>query len=163
HTLVAEVDLPIGTRVDQPVSTASIIVPGHEHEPLHGEGLGLAPTVGARTQSQSFLFRVSQVGFPLRPGIAVTGYLNIPGEPLQGVMIPQSAVVRLVGKAWVYVQIADDQFTRREIALDRPVADGWFTTATFGTSDRIVVRGAQMLLSEEFKSQIQIGEEGEGG
>ncbi|HEY3243335.1 MAG TPA: HlyD family efflux transporter periplasmic adaptor subunit, partial [Phycisphaerae bacterium] len=106
HTLVAEVDLPIGTRVDQPVSTASIIVPGHEQEPLRGEGLGLAPTVGARTQSQSFLFRVAQAGFPLRPGIAVTGYLNIPGEPLQGVIIPQSAIVRLVGRAWVYVQIA---------------------------------------------------------
>ena len=73
-------------------------------------------------------------------------------------IVPQPAVVRQSGQTWVYVQIAEDQFARREVALEEPVADGWFTRSLPGGS-RVVSTGAQTLLSEEFKSQIQVGEE----
>ncbi len=77
----------------------------------------------------------------------------------RGVVIPRSAVVRFGGKAWAYVQTDEVRFSRREVALDQATEQGWFTTAGFTVGDRVVVAGAQLLLSEEFKSQIQIGED----
>ena len=41
------------------------------------------------------------------------------------------------------------------------MAEGWFAADGFAAGDRAVVVGAQILLSEEFKSRIQ-NEEGEG-
>ena len=49
-------------------------------------------------------------------------------------------------------------FTRREISENEPLAGGWFINANFKPGDQVVVIGAQMLLSEEQKNQIQIGD-----
>jgi hypothetical protein len=73
-------------------------------------------------------------------------------------VVPRSAVVRQSGRAWIYVQIANEQFARRNVNLEEPVAEGWFSRS-FSPGDHIVTIGAQTLLSEEFKSQIQVGEE----
>ena len=62
--------------------------------------------------------------------------------------------------------VADDKFIRREIALDRNNSRGWLVTHSedqgIAAGDRIVTKGAQILLSEEQKSQIQVLEEAEG-
>ena len=97
----------------------------------------------------------------LRPGAAVTAYLQVPGKAEAGILIPQSAVVRAGGKTWVYRQVADNQFTREDVNLDRSSSRGWLVTQGVSAGNRIVTVGAQMLLSEEQKSQIQILEEAE--
>ena len=66
-------------------------------------------------------------------------------------------MVRQSGKAWVYVQTAPDLFARREVALEEQTAEGWFTRSLL-PGDRVVTTGAQTLLSEEFKSQIHVGD-----
>jgi hypothetical protein len=85
----------------------------------------------------------------ISPNAAVTGYLEISGEPLSGVLIPGAAVIRHQGKAWVFVQAGEKEFTRREIPLDHPAAGGWRVAAGVTDQDRIVVSGAQTILSEE--------------
>jgi hypothetical protein len=54
------------------------------------------------------------------------------------------------------VQIAPTQFERRHVVLNSHAARGWFVTSGFAEEDHIVVTGAQALLSEELKSQIQV-------
>jgi hypothetical protein len=120
--------------------------------------VALAAAVDPKTQGQPFIFRVPDPSFSLRPGLSVTAYLEVPGPRRQGVVIPRSAVVRQSGKTWVYVQTALDQFARREVSLEDPTAEGWFARS-ISAGDRVVTTGAQTLLSEEFKSQIQVGEE----
>ena len=68
---------------------------------------------------------------------------------MNGVLIPSSAVIRYQGKAWVYLQTGDKEFTRREIPLDHPGANGWFVSSGVTDKDRVVEIGAQTLLSEE--------------
>jgi hypothetical protein len=53
------------------------------------------------------------------------------------------------GKAWAYVQTAPNQFSRRELATDAPVDNGYFASAGFAAGTKVVSRGAQTLLSEE--------------
>jgi hypothetical protein len=54
------------------------------------------------------------------------------------------------------VQIAPAQFERRQLMATSTAARGHFVTSGFAAGDRVVVAGAQALLSEELKSQIQV-------
>ncbi len=155
--LLARVDVPAGDVVAGNIAAANIVPLGYESRPIRGERVSLAATVDPKTQGQPFLFRVDP-SFTLRPGLSVTAYLEIPGAPRKGVVVPRAAVVRQSGKTWVYVQTAADQFVRREVNLEDPTAEGWFTRSLL-PNDRVASTGAQTLLSEEFKSQIQVGEE----
>jgi hypothetical protein len=85
------------------------------------------------------------------------GFSEDAGEKqILGVVIPDSAVVWLDGRAWAYVQKGRGSFIRQEVVTNHPVEKGWFVTKKFQNGDRVVVQGAQLLLSEEFRVQIQI-------
>lgn len=156
--LLARVDVPAGDGIAQSLSAATIVPLGQDTHPLRAERIALAGSVDPKTQGQPFLFRVLDPSLALRPGLSVTAYLEVPGAARRGVVVPASAVVRQSGNAWVYAQTSDDQFARRLVVLEEPADQGWFTRS-LQPGDRVVTTGAQALLSEEFKSQIQVGEE----
>ena len=64
--------------------------------------------------------------------------------------------VRHAGQGWIYVQTSEDTFTRRRIALDHSTEKGWFVNGEVAANERVVVRGAQALLSEEQKYKIKL-------
>ncbi|HYL15896.1 MAG TPA: HlyD family efflux transporter periplasmic adaptor subunit [Terriglobales bacterium] len=161
-SMLARVDVPAGEVLDQRISSARIAPVGHEEQQVRGERVSLASTVDPKTLGEGFVFRVAGLDAMLRPGAAVTAYLQVPGKASRGVLIPYTAVVRFGGKAWTYRQVADDKFSRQELVLDRSNSRGWLITQGIAAGDRIVTAGAQILLSEEQKSQIQVLEEAEG-
>ena len=129
-----------------------------ENNAVEADFIGPAPAVDAQTQGQGFLFLVKSRQPGLVAGAAVLGYLKIPGKAQNGVVIPRTAVTRFNGKPWIYLQTGEDTFLRREISLERPLAEGWFAAQDMKPGDRVVVGGAQLLLSEEQKYQIKIGD-----
>jgi hypothetical protein len=153
---MVRVSLPPGQSLSREPTEARIVVLGYEMHPLASRSMWSAPTADARLQGQSFLLIIQAQGFPLRPGTAITAYLESPGTAKPGVVVPEAAVVRTGNRAWAYVQMAPTQFERRQLVVTSPAARGWFVTTGFGAGDRIVVTGAQALLSEELKSQIQV-------
>jgi hypothetical protein len=153
---IIRLSLPVGQSLSQEPNEARIGVLGYETQPLVTRIIWSAPTADSHLQGQSFLLKVEAQGFPLRPGTAVTGQLESPGNAKPGVVVPEAAVVRTGDRAWAYVQIAATQFERRQLEATMPSARGWFVTSGFATGDHIVVTGAQALLSEELKSQIQV-------
>ncbi|MGB9625391.1 MAG: hypothetical protein ACPMAQ_11065, partial [Phycisphaerae bacterium] len=152
---------PAGQTIQEPATSARIVPLGYADRPLHGRRVMRGPSVDPQTQGQGFVFQVASGGLCLRPGLAVTAYIALPGEPEQGVVVPRVAVVQFDGRDWAYVQLSEERFSRRMIATTRPVADGWFVSGGLAPGGPVVVSGAQTLLSEELKSQIQIGEETE--
>ncbi|MBV8879642.1 MAG: hypothetical protein JO332_06760 [Planctomycetaceae bacterium] len=150
--LLARVALPAGAAVQAP--TARILPLGREPLVLHGERAGAAPT-DPQLPGDAAYFAVDAGDARLRPGLPLTAFLEVPGEPAKGVLLPRAAVLRLEGERWVWVQTAADKFTRRELEHARPAAAGWFTAEGFKPGDKIVAGGAQLLLSEELKSKIQ--------
>jgi len=154
-TLLARVELPVGTAFES-VPTAARIVPlGDETASLPAERVAQAPRTDGVAAGPLLLYRLNTDGKPLRPGARVLAYVPTSATPVSGVIVPRSAVVRDTGRAWVYVQTADDTFARREISTLAPTPEGWFVADGFNVGDKIVVDGAQMLLSEELKPQIE--------
>jgi hypothetical protein len=145
-TLV-RVDLPAGQTLSSPPAVARIVALTDETKSVSGELFSSTAGVNPQTQSQSFFFLIK--GQPLTPGAAVTGFLKISGEPVAGAVVPDRAVLRYEGKGWVYVLTGTHDFTRTEIPLDRPADNGWFVSGALTATNRVVVTGAQTVLSAE--------------
>ncbi|MBI4582186.1 MAG: hypothetical protein HY718_20995 [Planctomycetes bacterium] len=144
------------------MTSVSLVVNGHEDLPIVGETLTIAPAVDPLTGGQTLVLAFSPGGLSVQPGMPVTAHLELPGDPVQGVVVPSGAIVRYVGAAWVYVKSGEEQFTRREVGGHRLTPRGWFAPAgTLSAGDSVVVRAAQSLLSQELKSQAGGGEEEE--
>jgi hypothetical protein len=117
------------------------------------------PRTDPRFQGMTLLYQVSRKSFDLIAGVNIPVFLPV-GDSISGVNIPTAAVVRWQGKSWVYVETAPGQFSRRELPIDLPTSDGWFVNQGFSTGEAIVLKGAQLLLSQELLGQIQMAEGG---
>jgi hypothetical protein len=155
--LLLQVSLLLGS-VGAPPKTVSIQSPSGKIE--QADFVSPYPAVDPRVQSPSFLYLAHSVP-DLVPGMTLTVLLST-GPSLRGVIVPSSAIVWWQGKAWAYSQIASERFARREVSTEVPVPNGWFVAKGFAPGDKVVVRGGQQLLSEEFRSEIQSLYEGGG-
>jgi len=155
ENVLVRLDLPAGeTPPETPLST-QIILPGTE-QPVAGDFVGNAAAADPQVQGAGFIFNVTNPPAAWASGLAVKGFLVLPGAPAQGVVVPDDAVVRSDDGAWIYVQNDETNFTRLKIVLDRPVGGGWFVTNGVAEGDKIVISGAQVLNSEEHKMEIKI-------
>ena len=150
RAILVRIDLPPGETLSSPPASARILALTDEMKPVAGTLCSATAGVNPQTQSQTFLFLVKDQ--PLTRGSAVTGFLKISGEPADGVVVPAGAVLRYEGKGWIYVQTGTNGFTRSEIPLDRPADNGWFVSGNLTATNRIVVGGAQTMLSAELSS-----------
>lgn len=162
HTLIARVALPAGTAVESSTSKACVLLVGGDGTPLTTDPVGAAPQADPVTMGPTLLYRVTTPpDDPLRPGAAIMAYVPLSGEPVHGTIIPRSAVLRFAGHTWIYVKTADDRFERRDVPLHSPAADGWYVTSGVSAGEQVVSGGAQLLLSEELKAQIESEAEAE--
>ncbi len=155
QTAVVRVDLP-GAEIlgEPPIRARLVLSPAHTNSTA-AQLLGIAPTVDPQMQGQGFLFLANAPSWQLLPGKAVTAYLLSAGST-NGVLVPDSAVVRHAEQGWVYVQTSDTTFARRRISLDYFTENGWFVTSGIERTGRLVVSGAQALFSEEQKHRIKL-------
>ncbi len=142
--ILLQVTLPFEQSYNAP-ETISVEVPGR----TRGEATLISPfpRVDPRIQGRSFLY-AARGRQDFTPGVNLLAHFPV-GNPMPGVTIPASAVVWSEGKAWSYLQTAPNQFSRRELATDVPVNDGYFVSAGFSAGSKVVRRGAQSLFSEE--------------
>lgn len=150
ETALVRVDLPLGVSLKGQPTAGRVAPLVSEQSPVEAQFLGPAPSADLAMQGQGFLFLLK--GNSLPPGAAVVGWLKVPGEAESGVIVPREAILRHEGEVFVYLQTGDETFQRREIELERPLANGWFVGEGLKKNQKVVVVGAQQLLSEELKS-----------
>jgi hypothetical protein len=92
----------------------------------------------------------------LLPGMNTTVYVPS-GNTYEGVFVEDTAIVRWQGRSWVYLRVGDDAFKRHPISTDQPVSDDDYVVRDIPSGSEIVIRGAQVLLSEEAKSELRSG------
>ena len=151
ESVLVEIDLPAGAPMDFQPTAARLQTLAEGAKPVAAKWIGAAPAVDPLSQGRGFWFLVSPNPARLTPGQAVTGWLDLPGEAVTGVALPREAILRQDGATWVYLQTSENSFQRKEVALDRLLANAWFVRDSFKPGDKVVVAGAQQLLSEERK------------
>lgn len=150
--LIARIDLPVGQSLPSTATAARIAPSGAEERSFLADKTGVSVgTDASASPGESYRFRLRRGSFGLRPGMAVTAWIGVPGDSESAYVVPAAAVVRLSGKAYIYVQIGDNEFVRTEVAVLGPTDKGYFVSGLPGASPKIITTGAQTLLSEEFR------------
>lgn len=133
--------------------------------------VGATPGVDSLTRYPVYLYRATRPWPGAGSGTPVTATMAGAGQSASGVLVPTAAAVQWQGLLWVYVERPvepgapqnQSQYVRARLDASRPVDGGWLLTDSgelprLQAGDRVVVRGAQQLLSEEFRSRAVVGE-----
>ena len=153
--VLVQVTLPPGESLDDPTPAAVANVTSTMTATL--QYVSRAPRTDPRIQGQSLFYR-APADTALLPGMSVTVLLDT-GETIAGAVVPADAVVRTQGRAWAYFRSGEQRFVRREVPTERLAPSGGYFVAGLTNDVVVVEQGAQLLLSEELRSQIQVGEE----
>ena len=111
-----------------------------------------APASSTTIQGKTYFYHAKTK--ELRAGMQVSAVSTTSSKLSDGVIIPNTAIIWYAGKSWVYKKTAEDKFSRIAVTTDAEVENGWFYQGKLKAGDEVVTSGAQLLLSEEFKSQI---------
>jgi biotin carboxyl carrier protein len=136
--------------------------------------VGAAADVDSVTRMPVYLYRLADAWAGARPGTLVTAIApdtraaaNTGARSATAgvrVFVPTAAVIQWEGLAWAFVQRGARSYVRARVMSDHPIAGGYVVTAAssgLAPGDLVVTRGAQQLLSEEFRTHVQMGDEGD--
>ncbi|MEJ2761852.1 MAG: hypothetical protein P8126_10070 [Gammaproteobacteria bacterium] len=118
-----------------------------------------ATRAGENRRGDTFYYRTAAAD--LRSDMNLYVWVPQPTKQISGYVLPRSAVVWFNGSPWYYVKKAPDSFVKQPAGDHVEVAQGWLLNNTDLSGEEVVVQGAQLLLSEEFRRQIP-SEEDEG-
>jgi len=144
---LARVDLPAGVAAPGPPAGVRLRLATGAQRALEATLVGEAPTIDPLVQGRGWLVLIERD--PPAPGTALAGELEVPALVATGLVVPEDAVLRQDGGAFVYVEGGHNVFERRAVSLGTPLAGGWLASGAIAAGDAVVVRGAQELLSAE--------------
>jgi hypothetical protein len=151
---LVQVTLPPGVTVTGAPRTALAQAPTRNAN-IDLQYVSPATRTDPRIQGLSyFFFAPGDSG--LLPGMNATVYMPS-GNTYEGVFIEDTAIVRWQGRSWIYLRVNSDSFRRHPISTDQPVSDDDYVVRDIPSGSEIVIRGAQVLLSEEAKSELRGG------
>lgn len=85
----------------------------------------------------------------------VTAWLPLTKNKISGFSVPASSIIWHLGQTYVYLKISDHLFKRVRIDKKQLInTTTYFIQEPLNEGDMLVIRGAQILLSEEFRDQI---------
>lgn len=136
-------------KVNSSIMIAPTAAPSHT---IRAYYISRAPVSNSTIQGKTYFYRAKTK--ELRAGMQVNALSSTSNKVSDGVIIPNTAIIWYAGKSWVYKKTGSDKFIRIPVNTDIEVENGWFYQGSLKAKDLVVTSGAQLLLSEEFKSQI---------
>jgi hypothetical protein len=156
NEFLLQITLPPGVALDDVPAEASVeIADGAKRAKVRY--ISPATRADPRIQGVTY-FYAAAANAGVLPGMNVRVFLAN-GAPVEGVIVPNEAIVWWAGRAWVYRRLTDTTFSRHAIPTDMPAEGGAgyvVPATTFAPGEQIVVAAVQLLLSEEFRAQIQV-------
>lgn len=151
--VLIQVSLPLNITTPKAGSSIHVAPLNESIAPI--KALYVSPATTSDSSGFGKTFYYSAPAESLRIGMRVNVETGTNGNgSANGIIIPSNAVVWYAGKPWAYFKQGEDQFVRKPISADTEVATGWFNQGIDANSE-VVVSGAQLLLSEEFKYLIK--------
>lgn len=150
--VLLQITLPFDAA--EPASNSSILItptaaPG---QPIRALYISRAPASSSTIQGKTYFYHAKTK--ELRAGMQVNAMTSTSSKVNEGVIVPNAAIIWYAGKSWVYKKVSEDKFNRVPVTTDFEQDNGWFYQGSLQAADEVVTSGAQLLLSEEFKSQI---------
>jgi hypothetical protein len=150
-----QVTLPPGTSIPKPPETGAIQKGANARAEIRY--VSQATRTDPKIQGVSY-FYVTAAESEVLPGMNMLAFLPS-GKSADGATVPPSAIVWWQDRAWVYRRVDSESFVRSDIGTEFPAPGGGYVATGLPKDVEIVTRGAQLLLSEEFRAQIQVGED----
>jgi hypothetical protein len=155
HQLVLlQVTLRPEQRVAQPPTGAYVQLPDGTHVPL--AFVSAATRTDPRIQGPS-LFFTAPAAASLLPGMGVAVFLPA-ARAVTGILVPPDAIVWAQGQPWAYFRTGPNSFARRPMSAALAASAGGYVVLGQPEHVQVVIRGAQMLLSEQFRAQVQMAD-----
>lgn len=153
--VLLQVTFPFDTPAPIAGNTIRVAPAGFSGVEIPAWFVSAAPVADQVLTGTTYYYRAPADRLRIGMPISVTLKKQEDEDTLQGVTVPTSAIVWYSGQPWVYRRDDDDRFTRLPVRTDQETDGGWFNHTTgLQPGDEIVITGAQLLLSEEFKYQI---------
>ncbi len=147
-----QITLPTHQHLANTVLSIEVEASGNRAKAHKAELISAATHAELIAQGESYFFQTSDKS--LLPGMAISTWIPEQNTAATGVMIPKSALIWYMDQAIVYIKSSETTFSRLVLNSYFPSADGYFVPDTLNPNQKLVITGAQMLLSEELKGQI---------
>ncbi len=123
------------------------------NEAIEASYLDQATHVNNPLYGESYLYLLNSK--KIRTGMKLFAWVDENAEEVEGIFIPESAVIWYANEPWIYTKQDDALFIRKPLANARKINKGWLLEDKYLISDgQVVTHGGQTLLSEEFKWAI---------
>lgn len=153
NEVLIQITLPFDAAEPAAKSRITVAPAASTATAVSAEYLSRAPLSNATIQGKTYFYHAKTTDLRAGMQVSIRG-INSSSKQASGVIIPGSAVIWYGGNPWVYRKTDDDQFSRLPINTDIEIDNGWFYQGNLKPDNVVVTSGAQLLLSEEFKSQI---------
>jgi RND family efflux transporter MFP subunit len=142
-----------GLVLDIGASTDPVIVPEDDLRLV-----AVAPEVDSLTGTVEALIEISRSVDELRPGLVATAQILLPAI-IEGIVLPDSAVVDDAGESVVYVQLDGESFSRREVVVrhrqgDELLVEGVLPGERVVTLGGAAIRRASLMASGEAQGHV---------
>jgi len=146
-----QITLPANKHLED-IQTIFIEVSGNRSKAHKAELISVAAQTETVAQGESYYFQTDDKN--IITGMNVTAWIPEQNGQKKGVIIPKSALIWYMDQALVYVKTTEESFSRRTIDHYSAAAGGFFIPDAIKPFEQVVIKGAQMLLSEQLRGQI---------
>jgi len=148
------IDTPLTLTAHQAAPIIFLQPFGQREQAITAHLVSYAPLNNQAPSSKSTFYYLTETSFNTsaqRP----TAWIPTQSNKTLGVKIPSTALVWHLGQAFVYRQQDDENFRRIPIKHKQLIdTQHYFIQDECQQDERLVIQGAQILLSEEFRTQI---------
>ena len=142
---------------DNSIPHKIIFTPINGNNETEGIYLDKAPTIEPSILGQTFYYLIQSPD--IRIGSKLIGFYKEKqnnDQQMNRYAVQSSSIVWSNGLPWVFIEEETFLFVKKPVSLENEIKDGWLVISeALSTNDIIVSKGAQLLLSEEYKYQIK--------
>ena len=146
-TGLARVDLPAGAGSSETPAEIRVFASDPGSRQLVVRPIGPAPVTDPLLLGRGWLLWIGRD--PPPPGTPLSASLVFPSLARSGWWVPDAALVRLAGHAYVWVELQHGVFERREVEVKQAEQGRSWVAGALAAGDAVVVRGALELLAEQ--------------
>ncbi len=153
------ISLPATPTVPSDLKHVWVDVEANRQHAQQAHFISPAPNGSQLSQGETYFFITPRANF--RTGMHLNVWFASADTAVSGHVIPQSAAVWRNGQVGMFFKTSASNFTRYVLQNYYPVTQGFFVADPLPTDYEVVIQGAQLLLSHEFRSTLQEEDDGD--